>query len=111
MFKVKVNDVGLKGNVGETFRGVGSVAPGEGFSIFHTGAVNTRSLTENLVNEGLSWSGASESVGNLGSGAMEWANDKAVGAAANVMYGADKTVEYFKNIANFSDAAAAFKKQ
>ena len=111
VFKVKVNDVGLKGNVGETFRGVGSVAPGEGFSIFHTGAVNTRSLTENLVNEGLSWSGASESVGNLGSGAMEWANDKAVGAAANVMYGADKTVEYFKNIANFSDAAAAFKKQ
>ena len=111
VFKVKVNDVGLKGNVGETFRGVGSVAPGEGFSIFHTGAVNTRSLTENLVNEGLSWSGASESVGNLGSGAMEWANDKAVGAAANVMYGADKTIEYFKNIADFSDAAAAFKKQ
>ena len=111
VFKVKVNDVGLKGNVGETFRGVGSVAPGEGFSIFHTGAVNTRSLTENLVNEGLSQTGVSDYVGGKGSDLMEWANDKAVAGAANVMYGADKTIEYFKNIASFSDAAAAFKKQ
>ena len=111
VFKVKVNDVGLKGTVGETFRGMGSVTPGEGFSKFHTGAVNTRNLTENLINEGLSKSGASDYIGGKGSAVMEWANDKAVGAAANVMYGADKTVEYFKNIADFSDAAAAFKKQ
>ena len=110
VIKVRVNDVGLKGNVGQTFGSMGSVGPGQGFSKFYSGPIKTRALTENLVGEGLSQTGVSDYVGGKGRDFMEWANDKTVGAAANAMYGADKTVEFFKNIASFSDAAAAYKK-
>ncbi len=109
VFKVKVNDVGLTDSVGSLGK-MGSVTSGQGFSKFYTGAVNTRNLTENLINEGLSQTGVSDYVGGKGSDLMEWANDKTVAGAANVMYGADKTVEFFKNIGKFSDAAAAYKK-
>ena len=109
VFKVKVNDVSLTDSVGSLGK-MGSVTSGQGFSKFYTGAVNTRNLTENLINEGLSQTGVSDYVGGKGSDLMEWANDKTVAGAANVMYGADKTVEFFKNIGKFSDAAAAYKK-
>ncbi len=109
VFKVKVNDVGLTDSVGSLGK-MGSVTSGQGFSKFYTGAVNTRNLTENLINEGLSQTGVSDYVGGKGSDLMEWANDKTVAGAANVMYGADKTIEFFKNIGKFSDAAAAYKK-
>ncbi len=82
-----------------------SIAKGVGAGLF-SGQLNTGALTEGIIGETVS-----NTLGyDWGGDVAEWANDKAVAGAANVMYGADKTVEFFKNIGKFSDAAAAYKK-
>ena len=90
----------------------------EGFSIFHSGAIDTGKLTEGVINETFNQAGAYNWAGNLTVGA----NNMAVDAAANVAYGAgvvtdaakqatDDIVNFAKDVKNFSNLAASFRKK
>ena len=88
-----------------------SIGKGQGFSIFYSGKVNTGAFTEGVIGEVYS-----NTVGNdWGGRVANWANDKMVGGAANVMYGAgvvkDNIVNFAKDVKDFSNLAAAFRKK
>ena len=93
-----------------------SIGKGQGFSIFYSGKVNTGAFTEGVIGEVYS-----NTVGNdWGGRVANWANDKMVGGAANVMYGASKAADMVDvdklqsitdRITKFSDTAAAFRKK
>ena len=106
MFKAKVSTDGKL-----------SFGKGAGFSVFY-GTVDTGKLTEGVINETLNQTGAHDWAGNL----MVGANNMAVDAAANVAYGAgvvtdaakqatDDIVNFAKDVKNFSNLAASFRKK
>ena len=101
VYKIKVNDAGKVSWGGK----------GQGFSIFYSGKVDTGKLTEGIINETMNQTGAHNWAGNL----VKGANDLAVDTAANVAYGAgvakDSVVNFVKEVTNFSNKAADFRKR
>ena len=83
VFKVKVDDAGKVSWGGK----------GQGFSIFYSGKIDTGKLAEGVVNETLNQSGVYDPAGTLASGL---GND---------------VVNFAKDVKEFSDKAAAFRKK
>ena len=88
-------------------------------NLFSNGKIDARVITKVNIGgtmeegsklvEGVTGELYSNLVGSdWGGDIATWANNKVVDGAANIMYGGSKTIEYFKNVANFSDAAATF---
>lgn len=99
MFKAKVSTDGKL-----------SFGKGAGFSVFY-GTVDTGKLTEGVINETLNQTGAHDWAGNL----VQGANDLGVEGAGYAAYGAgvvkDEIVNFAKDVKDFSDLAANFRKK
>lgn len=77
VWKVKVNDINLTEPV-KSLGKIGSVKAGQGFSKFYTGVVDTKQLTENVINETSSLFGLTDKIGKAGSNVANWINDKSI---------------------------------
>ena len=83
----------------------------QGFSKFYSGNINTGKLTEGIINETMNQTGAHNWAGHL----AKAENDLRVEAAAYTMYGAgvakDSVVNFAKEVKEFSNKAADFRKK
>lgn len=86
---------------------------GAGFKYF-SGKVDTGGLTEELINDVFSFSGATDKVGELGGNVANWVNDTAAGIEGTVAYGAGAAgkalVDFGGKIAQIDTLATNYRK-